>query len=133
MITETYDYTEPELDIELQKHQLEMDQKLVAKKLSILENAYRQLELDRKKLEREKRSFEMDRQYEENSRSRDNLFVDSSSNLNFFAGVNNILALRKRYRDLCKIYHPDNLCGDTGTFREIKKEFEILVDFYEKK
>jgi len=26
-----------------------------------------------------------------------------------FRGINNPLALRKRYRDLVKIFHPDNL------------------------
>ena len=31
----------------------------------------------------------------------------------FFSGVKNMRMLRKRYRDLIKIFHPDNVSGDT--------------------
>lgn len=48
----------------------------------------------------------------------------------FFSGVSNELALKKRYKDLIKIYHPDNLCGDTRTLQEINKEYERLKEAY---
>ena len=50
-----------------------------------------------------------------------------------FAGVNNSLALKKRYRDLLKIFHPDNLCGDSDMVTVITREYERLkseIDFY---
>ena len=43
-----------------------------------------------------------------------------------FAGVKNTLALKKRYRDLLKIYHPDNLAGDKEVVQAINKEYERL-------
>ncbi|SHL55627.1 hypothetical protein SAMN02745136_05171 [Anaerocolumna jejuensis DSM 15929] len=44
----------------------------------------------------------------------------------FFKGVKNIDNLKKRYRDLLKIYHPDNNAGDTEVTVKIKEEFELL-------
>ena len=46
----------------------------------------------------------------------------------FFAGVNNLSALRKRYKDLLKIYHPDKKCGDTDTIQEINREYNHLQE-----
>ena len=40
-----------------------------------------------------------------------------------FSGINNTLALRKRYRDLIKIFHPDNLFGDEELVQMINKEY----------
>ena len=41
-----------------------------------------------------------------------------------FRGAGNPLALRKRYRDLLKIFHPDNLCGDGELMQMINREYE---------
>ena len=46
----------------------------------------------------------------------------------FFAGVSSELALKKRYKDLIKIYHPDNISGDTNTIQEINREYDELKD-----
>ncbi len=45
----------------------------------------------------------------------------------FFAGVNSQSSLKKRYKDLLKIYHPDNKCGDTDAIQEINKEYQRLL------
>lgn len=44
----------------------------------------------------------------------------------FFSGVKNLRTLRKRYRDLIKIFHPDNVSGDTGVLQKINEEYETL-------
>ena len=44
----------------------------------------------------------------------------------FFRGISNVLTLKKRYKDLIKIYHPDNLAGDTLAIQEINKQYEEL-------
>lgn len=44
----------------------------------------------------------------------------------FFSGVNSELALKKRYKELIKIYHPDNLAGDTMTLQMINKTYDML-------
>lgn len=97
------------------------------KKMQILQNGFLQLDLDRKKLERERR------QYEDQKRSSNSYSYSSSSystykgsTPEFFKGVNNILGLKKRYRDLLKIFHPDNLCGDSDTVLEINKQYDAM-------
>ena len=49
----------------------------------------------------------------------------------FFAGVTSELALKKRYKDLIKIYHPDNVSGDTDTVQEINREYDALKTRWE--
>ena len=44
----------------------------------------------------------------------------------FFVGVNSGNSLKKRYRDLLKIFHPDNLNGDTTTLQEINRQYDSL-------
>ncbi len=44
----------------------------------------------------------------------------------FFSGVSNKKDLKKRYKDLIKIYHPDGQAGDTATVAEINREYEDL-------
>ncbi len=44
----------------------------------------------------------------------------------FFSGVKNMRMLRKRYRDLIKIFHPDNISGDTDVIQKINEEYEML-------
>lgn len=41
----------------------------------------------------------------------------------FFAGCETMEQAEKRYRSLCKIYHPDN-GGDTETFKRISQEYQ---------
>ncbi len=44
----------------------------------------------------------------------------------FFSGVSTQKALKKRYKDLIKIYHPDGESGDNATVAEINREYEDL-------
>ncbi|MBQ0026985.1 MAG: J domain-containing protein [Lachnospiraceae bacterium] len=113
-----------------EQKRLKEDNMFFDKKLQILQNGFMQLDVDRKKLERERREFELSkRKRSEKMASRENV-QNSSFTINdvglFFAGVNNPLALRKRYRDLLKIFHPDNSCGDEGIVKAINEEYERL-------
>lgn len=110
--------------IQFEKKRLCEDQLFFQKKLSILENAYKQLDIDRRKVEREKKTIEQDRKLLEEKR----LTHSMSKETIYFKGVSNILALKKRYKDLIKIFHPDNLCGDTSTIQIINKEYAVLKE-----
>lgn len=44
----------------------------------------------------------------------------------FFAGCNTPEKLEKRYRALCKTYHPDSEAGDEETFKVMTEEYEKL-------
>ena len=50
----------------------------------------------------------------------------------FFCGVSSLSALKKRYRDLMKVYHPDNENGDETTVLYINKEYEKLKVKFQK-
>lgn len=95
------------------------------KKLQILQNGFLQLDMDRKKFEREKRQYEEQKRASYTSSSGAGSFYKGTVP-DFFKGVNNILGLKKRYRDLLKIFHPDNLCGDNDTVLEINKQYESM-------
>ncbi len=101
------------------------------KKMQILQNGFMQLDIDRKKLEREMAEFEKTKAATKESKggfgSRNGQRVSGIFNASqFFIGVNNNLALRKRYKDLLKIFHPDNLCGDETIVKAINEEYERL-------
>lgn len=95
------------------------------KKMEILQNGFASLEADRKKFQREKLAFETEKQVRSDIHD-EAVYQDLAGSL--FAGVNNPLALKKRYRDLLKIFHPDNLCGDTEMVTVITREYESLKD-----
>lgn len=95
------------------------------KKLQILQNGFLQLDLDRKKFERDKRLYES-RKNTESATASSNAGFSKAQTPDFFKGANNILGLKKRYRDLLKIFHPDNLCGDNDTVLEINRQYEAL-------
>lgn len=105
----------------------------MAKKQKIIEDAFRQLAVDKKALECERLNFE----YEKNKYRRQRLNSRTTSFDNsscqgaiFFRGVDNELALRKRYKELLKIFHPDNKCGDTKTLLLIQNEYESMKKQY---
>ena len=48
-----------------------------------------------------------------------------------FQGVKSQLALKKRYKDLIKMFHPDNIAGDhemvltvNAVYEKLKREYE---------
>lgn len=44
--------------------------------------------------------------------------------MNFFSGCDTPEKLEKRYKALCKTYHPDSDAGDEDTFKRMKDEYE---------
>lgn len=44
----------------------------------------------------------------------------------FFSGCNTAEKLDKRYKSLCKAYHPDSPTGDEETFKELQAEYEKM-------
>ena len=94
------------------------------KKLQILQNGFLQLDLERKSFEKERKQFEQSRSSFGNSGDEE-LDIPFAAP-DFFRGVNSILGLKKRYRDLLKIFHPDNLCGDNETVLEITRQYDLI-------
>ena len=90
------------------------------KKMTILQDGFRQLEEDRKALDKQKKALsDLNRQHME----QEELLLSENMVRRLFADINNSLALRKRYRDLIKIFHPDNMFGDEELVQMINKEY----------
>ena len=112
--------------ISASQQRLKQDELFFDKKMQILKSGFAQLDLDRQAFEREReqerRKWRQRQSEEENYRRP----LSSSDVGVLFAGVKNHLALKKRYKDLLKIFHPDNIAGDKAVVQEINKEYERL-------
>lgn len=104
------------------RQRLKQDEQFFDKKMEILKSGFAQLEQDRQVFEREKSNY---RKKEDVYSGFSGATADLDVSL-LFAGVKNPLALRKRYKDLLKIFHPDNLAGDKEAVQLINKEYERL-------
>lgn len=106
----------------LERKRLKEESLFFDKKMAILKNGFLQLDADRQEFEKQKRSLaEAQRRIELQDKNRTSYPQDMVQRL--FAGINNPLLLRKRYKDLIKIFHPDNLCGDEELVQMINREF----------
>lgn len=91
------------------------------KKLAILQDGFRKLDEDKRDFERQRRALE-ERTRRAVQDEPKGLVMEESVRL-LFRGANNPLALRKRYKDLVKIFHPDNLFGDEELAQSINREY----------
>lgn len=122
------------------KKRFDDNEAFITKKLKIIEEAYHQLELDKKALECERLNFEHEknkyrRQKMSGANNKSNVHQysgasDAYDGTSFFRGVDSELTLRKRYKELLKIFHPDNKCGDTKTLVKIQTEYDSLRSQY---
>ncbi|MCM1111840.1 MAG: hypothetical protein NC399_01155 [Muribaculum sp.] len=106
----------------MERKRLKEENLFFDKKMEILQDGFRQLEIDRKSLERERISLEKEREFAAQRRTSD-FYGDSSVVEVLFRNATNPLALRKRYKDLVKIFHPDNVAGDEELVQLINREF----------
>jgi len=104
----------------MERKRLKEESIFFEKKMSILQDGFRQLEEDRRAFDR-KKALE-DRRVCGAQADKDGLLPENVAKV-LFRGVNNGLALRKRYKDLVKIFHPDNLFGDEELAQMINREY----------
>ena len=112
----------------LERKRLKEEELFFDKKMDILKGGFEQLEADRKKLNRERAAFERERN---NLARAERVLAEDDITEVLVRGVRNRLTLKKRYKDLIKIFHPDNVCGDTDTIRMINEEYKRLKDILE--
>lgn len=111
--------------IESNRKKLENDIIFLNKKQMVLENGFKQLDVDRQRLNNEKSEFKKLKESQVNIRR--NIPVLEYRQGIFFKGITNEKALKKRYKDLIKVFHPDNISGDTDTLQNINREYETLL------
>lgn len=113
--------------ISSERQRLKEDNQFFAKKMEILQNGFQQLDIDRRRLDKEWAKLSAEKELLSDRSSYENSLNVSV----FFQGVKNPLALKKRYKDLIKIFHPDNLAGDKDIIQRINREYENLKSEYE--
>lgn len=94
------------------------------KKMQILQDGFKQLDLDRRKLDKDRARFELEKELLMQDFSGGEVRENGEIAEILFRGTSNLLTVRKRYKDLMKIFHPDNLCGDAQLVQLINKEYE---------
>lgn len=114
--------------IVVERKRLKEEQLFFDKKMEILTNGFASLEADRKAFNNARKQFE----YEKSlfSTPAHNKYADDFA-VNLFHGVNSLLSLKKRYKDLLKIFHPDNMGGDHELVLSINQVYEELKKNYE--
>lgn len=105
----------------LEQKRLKEETIFFEKKMAILQDGFKHLDEDRRSLERQKKEFAAEKLSITRQESRGPASEEAIKLL--FRGTNNSLALRKRYRDLVKIFHPDNLFGDEELVQMINREY----------
>lgn len=105
--------------------QLENQKRLFDSQWQILERETRQLAIDKERFERDKVVLR-DKVYRE---ARRGLTYEENVKI-FFKGVNDTASLRKRYKELMKMFHPDNMNGDKELLQAIMAEYEKQKRFF---
>ncbi len=112
-----------ERKLESASKKLNNEKALFDQRLNILNNGFEQLNSDKKKLESEFIRLEREKMYQ-----RENEY-DALDLL--FRGANTPLTIKKRYRDLMKMFHPDNISGDQDMVQLINQEYSALCRQYD--
>ena len=108
---------------------MEREKKLFEMKWKILEDELKKLAAEKAQVEKQRKFYQYVTEHEMQS-EQESVGQVVRGEL-FFAGVSDKKALKKRYKDLLKIYHPDNASGDIGTVQEINREYDRLQAQYQ--
>ena len=108
---------------------LKNENRLFQMKWKILEDELKKLADEKKQIEKQKNLYRF--RGDDEKSGNDKMASAHEINGMFFVGVGSKPALKRRYRELIRIYHPDNLDGDTRTLQEINREYDRLKAFYQ--
>lgn len=103
-----------------EKTRLKEDTAFFEKKMEILKSGFSQLDMDKRKLEKERLRLSADKE----ANLREAAYVRYDTVEYLFRGVGSLLSLKKRYKDLIKMFHPDNVAGDHEMVLVINKYYE---------
>ncbi len=113
--------TEYAIRKQLDEKMMTSQQQLFEKKFKILEMELAKLAEEKARLEKEKNFYKAVNQNLEREKQNDPGEVRM-----LFRGIDNLEDLKKRHRELIKIFHPDNVNGDTSVIQEINRQFDEL-------
>lgn len=112
-----------------QRAEFEHDRSFFDQKMQILKDGYDKLSNDRKSLEIEKKRIAQERMMlQEDIANADEKLKEQSAGLMnvLFKGADTPLSLKKRYKALMKIFHPDNMNGDDELVQWLNIEYSKL-------
>lgn len=109
---------------EFQETKKKHEEHLLEMKRQILEGELYKLAEEKRQFEQKKSFYDQVEAYQKDDIRTKPASIQGTM---FFAGVNSLGSLKKRYKDLLKIYHPDNKCGDTDAIQEINREYQRLL------
>lgn len=109
-----------------EKERLKDNTLFFEKKMEILKGGFAELDMDRRRLEKEWARLEAQKEVMQQP-----VYGSGRDISDLFRGVKNPLALKKRYKDLIKIFHPDNVAGDKEMIQKINREYESLKHEYD--
>ena len=112
----------------IERREFEREKKLFEMKWKILEEEYIRLAREKQEFQQLKASYETHKR-ERNIHGKI-IHGEIIHGEMFFSGVDSELGMRKRYKDLIKIFHPDNRDGDTGTLQVINKEYDKMKKLF---
>lgn len=111
-----------------EKREVEREKHLFEMKWKILEEELKKVADERMQMEKQRRFYQYVAEHEQRvTEENESKIVRGDL---FFAGVSDKQGIKKRYKDLLKIYHPDNASGDVQTIQEINREYDILMEKY---
>ena len=109
--------------VEIEDRRLEQQKSLFEMKFQILEAELVKLAAEKEEIEKKKAFYDRVEEFQARSYAR---LPDNQVGELFFRGVASQQSLKKRYKDLIKIYHPDNVDGDNSLVIEINREYDHL-------
>ena len=109
--------------VEIEDRRLEQQKSLFEMKFQILEEELIKLAAEREEIEKKKAFYDMVDDFHAKAQRQ---LPDNQVGELFFRGVATQQSLKKRYKDLIKIYHPDNVDGDNSLVVEINREYDHL-------
>jgi DNA repair exonuclease SbcCD ATPase subunit len=108
----------------LKTKQLRNEEELIEQKHDIIKRGVEELDRDRQALKaREMLIRETEARLEESRSTLDSGEINDV----LFRGADNILLIKKRYKDLMKMFHPDCLGGDTEMVKALNKTYDRLL------
>ena len=107
--------------------QLRREEELIAKKHELIKKGFEELDQDRQALNaREAYLRSQEAAFEEKKAGAYSLDSQEVNDV-LFRGADNLLLLKKRYKDLVKMFHPDCLGGDAEMVKSLNRTYDRLI------
>ena len=107
--------------------QLRREEELIDQKHQVIKRGFEELDRDRQSLNAREASI---RSQEAQLREKlEQSYTADCKEVNevLFRGADNILLLKKRYKDLVKMFHPDCLGGDAEMVKSLNRTYDRLI------